>query len=220
MEGPFPVEVNALLDSGRSTIDSLRRIIISAKERTCANISDDPRVLGDLQGVMEGVKTLKAHLETIKSKTVAAQARGPTVIKGSVEQQYLELLGAIHTEIKRAELVDKDLRQRLTFLESLKSVNIGNVVDTAQRISMTGRAPDGWDSNTGLPWPFRPPYPTEDLIRGSRLFQSMASGTIPEGHVDASQTSIEASHDPRQHMQFNAEEADSELLRGLDIASL
>lgn len=54
----------------------------------------------------------------------------------------------------------------------------------AERISLITGPPDGWQPDHPLIL-HRPPYPTEDLMRSSRLFQIMNAGVTTESNMDA-----------------------------------
>jgi hypothetical protein len=77
--------------------------------------------------------------------------------KAKKEQEKLEMLNHIETE----------------------GFNVPTIMALAERVSLTVGPPEGWQQDQPLVL-HRPPYPTEDLMRSSRLFQVMNVGVVED----------------------------------------
>lgn len=201
--------------------DALRK----AKQSKVAP-SEDAAVLDSLNSVMERIKTFKAQVEECKQANNSFVKTRKDPLE-SIQLNYNELLSRIQADMEKIEVENEDIKRRLKQLQCWSTVNVEALLESAGCLALTTHAPPGWDQMAPI-WPFRPPYPTEDLIRSSHLFSLMTGGVnIGTGDTDEAPTVSDLKSTgiktatPTVHMIEEEEEENQEdLLRGLDIASL
>lgn len=206
-------------------LKQLSQSLITVK-RTGSAPSEDASVLDSLNLVMERIKTFKSQMEECKS-TNASFVKTKRDPSESIQLNYNELLSRIQGDLERIEMENENIKKRLELIKVWSNLDINSLIESAASLALTTHAPPGWDQKSPI-WPYRPPYPTEDLIRSSLLFSSMTK--VKQDTVDGANeasTSVSAEHSD-QHIsttgkfEIHAEEDEDQeaLLRGLDIASL
>lgn len=213
---------------GQDTVAVLVQLAEALSKAKQSNIapSEDASVLESLNLVMERIKTFKALVEECKAANSNFVKTRQDPLE-SIQLNYNELLSRIQQDLEKIEMDNEDIKRRLKGLSSWSSIKVEHLMESASTLALTTHAPPGWDQSAPI-WPYRPPYPTEDLIRSSHLFSLMASfGSTVDGEPGSSVITndphVRKALSPIKHSDAlnNDEEEDQEmLLRGLDIASL
>ena len=204
---------------GRETVETLTNL---AGLLESLNYEDE-RVLTCLNRVMEQIKEFRRQADAVKQAN-STYLRSQHQPVESVQIGYQELLEKIQGALSAIEMENTALLRKRNMLLGLKKVQVEQILKCAKPMALTVHAPPGWDQVSPL-MPYRPPYPTEDLIRSSVLFSKMSGA--PDGNVPFDETSVEQvdeEHaiivkDQIEHDNV-IEDEDAELLKGLDIASL
>jgi hypothetical protein len=223
------MEVAQLKEIGADTIGVLSTLADALRkaQQNKSPPSEDPDVLGSLKSVMEQIKTFKTQVEVCKQANnafVRTRQNPPEFIQVS----YNELLGKIQSDLERIELENEVIKNHIRSLNTLSSsLNVDHILESARALALTSNAPPNWDQSSPL-WPFRPPYPTEDLIRSSHLFAKMSTSvqSTTTGNTDEvvqhriEPLIVQENREDLQTVHLTEEEEDHDLLLGLDIASL
>lgn len=219
----LPPDVIKLKLIGDDVIDVLKNLSSAILKAQLSNVlpSEDTPVIDTLKDVMDKMKTFKSQMEHVRGANSSfVKARQDHL--ASIQLNYNELLNKLQSDMERLEMENEQIRSKLSFLDSLSNLDIHSLVDSAKRVALTCHAPSGWDQSSPL-WPYRPPYPTEDLIRASLLFSKMSGASeagLKEENAIAQNIKELGSQSVDQPFDHLIEDADADLLKGLDIASL
>lgn len=125
--------------------------------------------------------------------------------------EYFEAIISLKQEIK-------DDKHKLQKLKSIKEngIDLPAMTALAERLSLTCGPPDDWRPDLPLVL-HKPPYPTEDLMRGSLLFQTMnVQPAHPRGEVISADVTDKGEKTARKNI-VNQDHAENGMLLDLDL---
>ncbi|PJF18078.1 hypothetical protein PSACC_02102 [Paramicrosporidium saccamoebae] len=105
------------------------------------------------------------------------------------KKEISALIDQAFAAIVSAKAKVKEEQAKLEMLQHIETdgFDMPTILALAERVSLTVGPPEGWQQDQPLVL-HRPPYPTEDLMRSSRLFQVINVGVVEDVSRDAPTT--------------------------------
>lgn len=167
--------ISKLHQLGSSVISNVQLVVQRIQE--ChghgTTPTDDESVITLVGTVMDEIKLFKNTLEEVRQLHAKWVSQSAAVGPKSGSEALKELTEVIFKELSQTEQRIDATKNLIVKLQMLKCANLEGFIQVSKRMALTAKAPKDWTPGAPLPPnSHRLPYPTEDLIRSSLLFQS------------------------------------------------